>query len=88
MEKSTTPTKPSIKSLTDAAKADAESAKQANGGTVIAGPFEVGKLGTVAVVERTLGSSDKKYTYAEFSGSGRPSRIPLAAVGVLAEQMG
>lgn len=88
MEKSTTPPKsPDIKSLTSAAQADAASAKRADGGTVVAGPFDVGNLGKVAVVERKLGGSEKTYTYAEFTGTGRPARIPLAAVGVLAEQM-
>lgn len=65
--------------------ADAEAAptKSANALPVIAGPFPVGNIGTVAVVEREMGGS--KYRYAEYrnaSGSA-PKRIPLAAVPAL-----
>lgn len=78
---------PDLKSLAASARKDADSASASNGGKVVAGPWDVGNIGHVTVVERTLGNSDKNYRYAEFSGTGRASRIPLAAVAVLAEQL-
>ncbi len=76
-----------LKKLAEQASTDAKNAQRASGGTVVAGPFEVGEIGHVSVVERTLGQSETKYLYAEFTGQGRPSRIPLAAVSVLAEKI-
>lgn len=78
---------PDLKSLAAIARKDADAASASNGGKVLAGPWDVGNIGHVTVVERTLGNSDKSYTYAEFSGTGRASRIPLAAAMVLAEQL-
>ena len=76
-----------VKSLAAAARRDADAADTGNGGKVVAGPWDVGNIGHVAVVERKLGKSDKSYTYAEFSGTGRASRIPLAAVAIVAEKL-
>jgi hypothetical protein len=76
-----------LKKLVETASTDAQNAQRASGGTVVAGPFEVGEIGHVQVIERELGSSGKKYLYAEFTGQGRPQRIPLAAVSVLAEKI-
>lgn len=76
-----------LKKLAERASTDAKNAQRANGGTVVAGPFEVGEIGHVSVVERTLGQSETQYLYAEFTGQGRPSRVPLAAVTVLAEKI-
>jgi hypothetical protein len=76
-----------LKKLAERASTDAKNAQRANGGTLVAGPFDVGEIGHVSVIERTLGQSDTKYLYAEFTGQGRPSRVPLAAVTVLAEKI-
>jgi hypothetical protein len=52
-------------------------------GEIVAGPFEVGNIGSVSVVEREQGSA--KHLYAVYNPhSGRSQRIPLAAVSVLA----
>lgn len=52
-------------------------------GEVVAGPFPVGNIGTVSVIEREQGTS--KHLYALYTPhSGRAQRIPLAAVSVLA----
>jgi hypothetical protein len=75
---------PDLKALAEQARQDAANAQRASGGVIVSGPFEVGEIGHVQVIERTLGSSDKKYLYAEFIGQGKPQRIPLAAVSVLA----
>lgn len=77
-----------LKKVVSAAKSEAESAESGNGGKLVAGPFDVGNIGQVSVVERTSEKSGKSYTYAEFSGMGRPSRIPLAAAATIAEQLG
>lgn len=68
------------------ASAQAASAEaRAGSGELVAGPFDVGNIGQVAVVRRELG--EQKYLYAQFTGTGRPSRIPLAAVAVLSEKL-
>ncbi len=76
-----------LKKLADQASADAANAQRKDAGTVVAGPFPVGEIGQVQVIERTLGQSETKYLYAEFVGQGKPSRIPLAAVSVLAGEI-
>lgn len=77
-----------LSKLVQQASADAANAQRADAGTVVAGPYAVGEIGEVRVVERTLGKSETKYLYAEFMGQGKPSRIPLAAVSVLAKEIG
>ena len=52
----------------------------------VAGPFPVGNIGSVRVVERSYGERAVKYAQFE-SGTSRPTRIPLAAVAVLAEEL-
>jgi len=83
----TAPKSADLKKLATQASTDAKNAQRASGGTVVAGPFEVGEIGHVQVIERELGQSGTKYLYAEFTGQGRPARIPLAAVSVLAEKI-
>jgi hypothetical protein len=78
---------PDLKKLVTQASTDAQNAQRGSAGTVVAGPFPVGEIGQVQVIERQLGSSETKYLYAEFVGQGRPQRIPLAAVSVLAEKI-
>ena len=57
-------------------------------GTVVAGPFEVGGLGEVSVIEREQGTTGKKFLWAEFaSPGGKPKTIPLAAVARLSEEL-
>lgn len=79
-----------LKSLVSDAVAEAQSvAPRKDSGEVVAGPFEVGGTGSVSVVRKTFGNSDKSYLYAEHvpASGGRAKSIPLAAVAVLAEQM-
>lgn len=83
-----TPDATDLKKLAAQAETDAANAQKAQAGTVVAGPFPVGEIGSVQVVERTLGKSETKYLYGEFTGQGKPSRIPLAAVSVLAKEIG
>jgi hypothetical protein len=57
-------------------------------GTVVAGPFEVGGLGEVSVIEREQGNTGKSFTFAEFvTPGGKPKSIPLAAVARLSEEL-
>lgn len=74
-------------SLLEASTAQADSAKASGDSNlpIVAGPFSVGNIGQVAVVEREMG--DSKYLYAQFSGSGRPSRIPLAACAAVVDAL-
>lgn len=73
-------------SILDKATADAEAAKaKAESGEIVAGPFAVGNIGHVSVVERTMGES--KYLYARFIGTGRPAQIPLAACAALVDSL-
>lgn len=67
------------------AESAAQSAASRSSGERVAGPFEVGNIGHVSVVKREMG--DQSYLYAEFTGTGRPARIPLAAVATLAEKL-
>lgn len=76
---------PKLADLGKRARTDAEQAEARNGSKLISGPYDVGNLGRVAVVEREVG--EHSYLYAEFTGTGRAQRVPLAAVAVLAEQM-
>lgn len=73
--------------LLEASTTQAESAKgdSSNALPVVAGPFPVGNIGQVSVVEREMG--DSKYLYAQFSGSGRPARIPLAACATIVDAL-
>lgn len=73
--------------LLDASTAQAESAKSSGDSNlpIVAGPFPVGNIGQVSVVEREMG--DSKYLYAQFSGSGRPARIPLAACATIVDAL-
>lgn len=72
------------KGLMQQATKAAETAKaRADIGNVVSGPFDVGNIGTVSVVERPSGND--KHLYAVYQPhSGRTQRIPLAAVATLA----
>lgn len=71
--------------MSQATKA-ARDAKRREIGEVVSGPFEVGNIGTVQVVKRQAGA--ESHLYAAFLPvSGRPQRIPLAAVAILAESL-
>lgn len=64
----------------------AENVAARNDLPVLAGPFKVGNIGEVSVVARQY--QERTVKYARFaSGTSRPSMIPLAAVGVLAENL-
>lgn len=72
--------------LERATKAAASAPAKQQVGEVVAGPFEVGNIGTVSVVEREQGTA--KHLYAVYNPhSGRSQRIPLAAVSTLAESL-
>lgn len=72
--------------ILDQATRDAEAAKaKADSGEVVAGPFPVGNIGHVSVVERAMG--DSKYLYARFVGTGRPAQVPLAACATIVDAL-
>lgn len=73
--------------LLDASTTQATQAKgdSSNALPIVAGPFPVGNIGQVSVVEREMGET--KYLYAQFSGSGRPARIPLAACATVVDAL-
>lgn len=73
--------------LLNSAVADAESAKGSAdaGGAIKFGPIAVGNIGNVSVVEREMG--ERKYLYAQFTGTGRPTRMPLAACAALVDAL-
>lgn len=56
-------------------------------GNVVSGPFPVGGMGEVSVIEREQG--DAKYLFAEFqpASGAKPKSIPLAAVAALAGEL-
>ena len=67
-------------------QADAQSAKaKTETGDIVAGPFPVGNIGHVSVIEKTMG--DRAYLYARFVGSGRPAQVPLAACAALVDAL-
>lgn len=76
--------------LVSASEQAASVAKRERPGTVIAGPFPVGNMGNVSVVERESQKGDHKYTFAEYQSAsgGRIKSIPLAAVAALHEELG
>ena len=72
--------------LTESTQAAAQAkATDSNSLPIVFGPVPVGNIGQVAVVEREMGG--KSFHYAQFTGSGRPARIPLAACAVLVEAL-
>lgn len=69
--------------LTQASKSAHEAPKR-DIGEVVAGPFDVGNIGTVSVVKRQAGS--EQHLYGVYTPhSGRQQRMPLAAIATLAE---
>lgn len=78
------PSRPKL--LESATKAAASAPERKQVGEVVAGPFPVGNIGNVSVVEREQGT--QKHLYAVYAPhSGRTQRIPLAAVSALAESL-
>lgn len=72
-----------LSEATEAAQSVKSSAQ--NTGELKFGPVPVGGIGQVSVVARKMGEAE--YLYAEFTGSGRPARIPLAACAVLVDAL-
>lgn len=94
-EKSTTTPAPATNdalagALASASKQAASVEKRERPGTTIAGPFPVGNMGSVSVVQRESQKGDQKYTFAEYQSAtgGRIKSIPLAAVAALHEELG
>lgn len=71
------------------AQADAAQVKSSQDWPIVAGPFKVGNIGSVRVVERTFGNGDTVFRYAEYRNATgtRPTRIPLAAAAVLVDRL-
>jgi len=88
-----TATPPAPNRLADAVKAATEQAAtvqpRTREGVVVAGPYAVGGMGEVSVVERASQKGDSKYLFAEYtpSGGGRIKAMPLAAVAALAKEL-